>query len=157
MESAGEQLDLCIRLAHGTQDADTVGSGFVGAVYRDCHVAWLVPRGQALADLVNQIVSFNYNFWGCEKTFPVDEFGLVLGRPALSQGDVDLLTGHYLTVAQRTLDLSAPERQTMLAALARLSKLVIVDNSLEPSKSACMVSMGGGGGMGGAGGAGGQP
>ena len=152
MESAGEQLELCARLAHGTQDADTVGSGYVGAVYRDCHVAWLVPRGQALADLVNQLVSFNYNFWGCEKTFPVDEFGLVLGKPGLSRGDVDLLTGHYLSVAEKTLDLSAPERQTMQAALARLSKLVITDNSLEPSKPACPVSGGGAGGMGGAGG-----
>jgi hypothetical protein len=103
-----------------------------------------------LADLVNQLVSFSYNLWGCERTLPVDEFGLVLGTPALSQGDVNVLIEHYLAAAQKTLDLSLEERQTMQAALVRLSKPLIADAATEPSKSACSVGAGGAGGVGGA-------
>lgn len=148
----GEQLDLCKRLDQGAQDADAVASAYVGAVYRDCRVSWVVPRGQALADLVNRLVAFSYNLWGCERTLPVDEFGLVLGTPALSQGDLDVLLDHYLTAAQDTLDLSRDERETLLAALLRLAKPLIMDPSLEPSKSVCSDNTGGagGGGFGGA-------
>lgn len=146
--TSGEQLDLCKRLVHGSQDADTVASAYVGAVYRDCRVSWVVPRGQALADLVNQLVSFSYNLWGCERTLPVDDFGLVLGTPALSQGDLDVLLDHYLTAAQETLDLSREERETLLAALLRLAKPLMMDPSLEPSKSVCSDNTGGAGGVG---------
>lgn len=149
----GEQLELCTRLAHGAQDADTVASAYVGTVYRDCRVSWVVPRGQALADLVNQLVGFSYNLWGCERTLPVEEFGLALETGVLSQGDVSLLIDHYLAAAQKTLDLSPEERETMQAALVRLSKPRIGDASLEPSKSVCVIDMGGAGGAGGGAGA----
>lgn len=152
-DTRGEQLQLCVRLPQGANNADTVASKYVGAIYRDCRVDWLVPLGQDLARLLNQLVSFSYNLWGCEKTAPVTQFGLVLGTPALSQGDVNVLIDHYLEVAQGTLDLSPLERQTLQAALVRLSKPLIVDPSLEPSKSACAASMGGAGGSAGAGGA----
>lgn len=146
-ETSGEQLELCTRLAHGSQDADAVASAYVGAVYRDCRVSWVVPRGQALADLVNQLVSFSYNLWGCERTLPVDQFGLVLGTPALSRGDVSVLIDQYLTAAQKTLDLSAEERETMQAALLRLAKPLNPSASDEPSRSACSENIGGAGGV----------
>jgi len=146
-ETSGEQLELCTRLAHGSQDADAVASAYVGAVYRDCRVSWVVPRGQALADLVNQLVSFSYNLWGCERTLPVDQFGLVLGTPALSRGDVSVLIDQYLTAAQKTLDLSPEERETMQAALLRLAKPLNPSASEEPSRSACSENTGGAGGV----------
>jgi len=145
-DPGSEQLELCARLAQGAQDADAVARSYVTGVYADCRVGWLVPRGQALADLLNQLVGFSYNFWGCRATLPVDAFGLVLGTPALSQGDVNLLIDDYLLAAQNKLDLSPAERETMQAALIRLSKPLIAGASLEPSHANCPVPTGGAGG-----------
>lgn len=149
----GEQLELCARLANGVQDADKATSYYSSALFSDCRVSWLLPRGQGLATLVNQLKRFNYQFWGCPQTPPVYTFALVLGTPALSQGDADLLIDHYLAAAQSAVDLTVIERQTMQAALTRLSKPLIVDPSPEPSQPACET--GGAGGAGGAAGAGG--
>ena len=157
---SSEQLELCGRLAKGSESADTVTRGYVTRVLSDCRLDWLFPH-QELSDLANRVLGFSYNFWGCPKTLPVSEFGLVLGTPQLSQGDVNLLIDHYLDAAQKNLDLSPLERETMQAALIRLSKPLIADASLEPSKPNCPVPMGGAGAggaeAGGSGGAGGAP
>jgi hypothetical protein len=156
-----EQLELCVRLAQPGPNATAVDMAYTTAVTLDCRVKWIMPKGQDLADFQNQVLRFNYAFWGCPQWPPVDAFALVFGMPTLSQGDANLLIGHYLKAAQDKLDLSPVERETMQAALVRLSKPLIMDASLEPSKSVCPVNMGGTGGAdaggAGAGGAGGAP
>lgn len=153
----GEQLQICARLANGADDAFTVQSEYTSAFYEDCRVRWLFPSGQAFLDLANQLRRFSFQFWGCPGTPRVYTFALVSGTPALSQGDANLLIDHYLVAAQAAVDLTSLERQDMQAALARLSKPLIVDPSLEPSKPACATGEAGSGGAGGvdAGGAGG--
>jgi hypothetical protein len=146
----GEQLDICVRLAQAPLNATAVDMAYTKAVTLDCRVKWVMPRGQDLPVFQNQVLRFNYAFWGCPQWAPVETFGLVFGTPALSQGDVDLLIDHYLTAAQDTLDLSPLERETMQAALVRLSRPLIMDASLEPSQSRCLVNLGGAGGAGGA-------
>jgi hypothetical protein len=141
-----EQLEFCARLVQQSQDADAVARGYVRALFLDCRVKWLVPRGQDLATFLNQVVSFSYNLWGCENTTPVNTFGLVLATPALSQGDVNVLIELYMTPAQGTLELSPLEHQSLEAALIRLSKPLVSDASLDPSQSACPVGAGGAGG-----------
>ena len=148
--NVGEQLDICVRLAQPGPNATAVDMAYTRAVTLDCRVKWIMPKGQDLPTFQNQVLHFNYAFWGCPQWSPVEAFGLVFGTPALSQGDADLLIGHYLKAAQDTLGLSPLERQTMQAALVRLSKPLIMDASLEPSKAICPVNMGGSGGAGGA-------
>jgi hypothetical protein len=138
-----------VRLAQPGPNATQVDMAYTTAVTLDCRVKWIMPKGQALADFQNQVLRFNYAFWGCPQWPPVDAFALVFGMPTLSQGDANLLIGHYLKAAQDKLDLSPLERETMQAALVRLSKPLIMDASLEPSKSVCPVNMGGTGGAGG--------
>jgi hypothetical protein len=145
----GEHLELCARLANGVHDADLVTSYYMSALYTDCRVSWLFPSGQAYVMQLNQLKRFNFQFWGCPGTPPVYTFALVSGTPALSQGDVNLLIDHYLTAAQAAVDLTSLERQTMQAALVRLSKSLIVDPSLDPSQAACETGGAGGGGAGG--------
>jgi len=146
----GEQLELCVRLPQAPPNATAVDKAYTTAVTLDCRVKWIMPKGQDLPAFQNQVLHFNYAFWGCPQWPPVDTFALVFGSPSLSQGDADLLIGHYLKAAQDTLDLSPLERETMQAALIRLSKPLISNPSLEPSKSGCPVSMGGAAGAGGA-------
>jgi uncharacterized membrane protein len=57
----------------------------------------------------------------------------------------------YLEKAQTELSLSPLEHSQMAAALERLAKPLIVDESTEPSNSACEMG-GAGGGAGGEGG-----
>jgi hypothetical protein len=142
----GEQLQICVRLANGADEALTVQRDYTSALYEDCRVRWLFPSGQAYIDLVNQVRRFNFQFWGCPATPRVYAFALVSGTPALSQGDANLLIDHYLVTAQAALDLTAGERKDMQAALARLSKPLIVDSSLAPSKPACATGGTGSGG-----------
>jgi hypothetical protein len=148
----GEQLQICVRLANGADEALTVQRDYTSALYEDCRVRWLFPSGQAYIDLVNQVRRFNFQFWGCPATPRVFAFALVSGTPALSQGDANLLIDHYLVAAQPALDLTAGERKDMQAALARLSKPLIVDSSLDPSKPACATGGTGSGGSAGTGG-----
>jgi hypothetical protein len=151
----GEQLQVCARLANGSDDAFTVQSDYTSALYADCRVRWLFPSGQAYIDWANQLRRFSFQFWGCPGTPRVYSFALVSGTPALSQGDVNLLIDHYLAAAQAVVDLTSLERQDMQAALARLSKPLIVDPSLEPSQPACATGGAGGADSGGSAGAGG--
>jgi hypothetical protein len=151
----GEHLALCARLANGVHDADVVTSYYMSALYTDCRVSWLFPSGQDYVTQLNQLKRFNFQFWGCPGTPPVYTFALVLGTPALSQGDVNLLIDHYLTAAQAAVDLTSLERQTMQAALVRLSNPLIVASSPDLSHSACEIGGAGGADGGGAAGAGG--
>lgn len=143
-----EQLSVCLRISQKTTKATLVAQDFVSGVVADCRVAWLAPIGQSLAELLNQLVVFNYEFWGCPDTPAVGTFGLVLGTPALSQGDVDALVELYSVAAQTTLDLSPLELQQMQAALQRLSQRLNVDPSSAPSRSACPADADGSAGSG---------
>lgn len=145
----GEQLELCVRLAQPGPNATAVDMAYTTAVTLDCRMKWIMPKGPDLPVFQNQVLRFNYAFWGCPQWPSVEAFGLVFGTPTLSQGDANLLIGHYLKAAQDTLNLSPLERETMQAALVRLAKPLILDASLEPSKSICPMSMGGAGGAGG--------
>lgn len=144
----GEQLSVCLRISQKTTKATLVAQDFVSGVAADCRVAWLAPVGQSLAELLNQLVVFNYELWGCPDAEAVDTFGLVLGTPALSQGDVDVLIEQYLGAAQTRLDLSPLERMQMQAALERLSQRLDADPSSAPSRSACPADADGSAGSG---------
>lgn len=142
----GEELDFCPRLTSYSQHALNVEEAFVLAAYQDCRVTQLVPRNPELIELRNDLIIWNRHFWGCDG-LPVDNFGLVWGTPALSQGDAGILIELYLAKAKADLALSPLEHSQMQAALERLAKPLIVDASTEPSHSAC--AMGGAGGEGG--------
>jgi hypothetical protein len=101
-------------------------------------------------DYINALERWNLRFWGCEDV-PVETFELVWGEPPLSQGDVDILIGYYMESAIEHLELSPKEQDEMLAALRRLSTLVVTSDSPEASKPSCTDGGAGGAGPGGAG------
>jgi hypothetical protein len=144
--SDGEQLELCVRLSQAAVHSTAVARAYPTSVYFDCRVHWVVALGTAdLATFKNDLLSFNYAFWGCTGTPPVDTFALVFGTPPLSQGDVEALIDLYLADAHAELDLSPLESEQMRAALERLAKPLVTDPSFEPSKSECSAGAGGAG------------
>lgn len=161
-----EMLELCGRLEQKTQRSRADAIAFAKAAYADCDVYWIqrlpIDAGKKLDDFYNDLSVWNYNFWGCGTT-PVTTFGLVYETPAISAGDAQKLIDFYVAAVDADVTLSPLEEKEMREALARLSKLVITDSSLEPSKpgsnpkEACHPSTDGGAGGGGAGGAGSEP
>lgn len=146
----GEQLTLCTRLTGLVKHADDAGRAFAKAQFFDCRVKWTLPIPQdQQVPYRDRLVTFNLEFWGCQGD-PVTDFALTYDAPDLSRGDVDILVEHYLDVVTEELDLSAPERSEMQAALYRLAAPQIASDSSEPSQSSCPVEMGGGGAGGGA-------
>jgi hypothetical protein len=144
-----EQLELCGRLSMVVPHADAVARAYAKALYADCQVSWLIPKQEA--DLIafrNQLPTWSYDFWGCVGAPPVDSFGLVFGTPSLTQADVEVLIGHYMSIAQDELSLSPLEADEMRAAMERLAAPLVTDPSPDVSNSQC-----GGGGGAGAGGA----
>jgi hypothetical protein len=155
MGPVSEQLALCARLIQVEAKEGDLSDQFERAAWLDCRVHWVpdlyvhpAQGPQVRDDYVNALKRWNLRFWGCEGV-PVQTFELVWGEPPLSRGDVDILIGYYMESAIEHLELSPKERDEMLAALERLSTLVVTNDSPEPSNPSC-----GDGGAGGAGGAG---
>jgi hypothetical protein len=156
-----EELSLCDRLTQVDLKEEQLSDEFERSMWLDCRVHWLpdlyvhpAQGPQVRDDYVNALVRWNLRFWGCQDV-PVETFELVWGEPPLSQGDADIIVDYYMQEAIQHLELSPKEQGEMLAALKRLSTLLITSDSLEPSNSSC--SAGGAGGAGGDGpGAGGD-
>lgn len=147
-----EELTLCDRLSQVQAKEEDVTDQFERSAWLDCRVHWLpdlyvhpAQGPQVRDDYINALERWNLRFWGCEDV-PVETFELVWGEPPLSRGDVDILIGYYMESAIEHLELSPKEQGEMLAALQRLSTLVVTSDSLEASNPSC-----GDGGAGGAG------
>ena len=146
-----EQLSFGLRIPAPSQNATDVARGYNQATYDDCRTRWVTglfldkePSEQHL--FLNALVTWNYNFWGCDVGVPpVDNFALIWGEAPLSAGDASLLIEHYITVATAELTLSSAEITEMRAALERLAAPLIEDPSLEPSQSQCDTGTGGAG------------
>ena len=159
----GEQLVLCNRLVNVVPHATDISKAFSKAAYADCRVKWVVPLQQAqLIDYLNRLRAWSLEFWGCQGE-PVTDFALAYDQPPLSRGDSSILIQLYLDLVDTEVDLSAPERAVMQAALQRLAAPLLVSDSPEPSRPKCTVDPGVGGaggadsaGAGGAAGAAGQ-
>jgi hypothetical protein len=150
-----EELMLCDRLTQVQAKEEAVSDQFERSAWLDCRVHWLpdlyvhpAQGAQVRDDYVNALERWNLRFWGCED-LPVETFELVWGEPPLSRGDVDILIAYYMEAAVEHLDLSPKEQDEMLAALKRLSTLVVTSDSLEPSLPSCDGGAGGAGGAGG--------
>lgn len=150
----GEELSFCPRLTALSKLSLAVEEAYVSVAIVDCRIAWLIPRRQDLIDMRNELISWSRRFWGCEG-LPVETFPLVWGTPALSRGDAAIAMDHYLAASKKELALSPLEYDEMEAALARLAKPLIQDQSTEPSRPSCSGGEGGSGGeaTGGVGGA----
>jgi hypothetical protein len=148
-----EQLSFGLRIPAPSQNATDVARAYNQATYDDCRTRWVTnlfldkqPSEQHL--FLNALVTWNYNFWGCDVGVPpVSNFALIWGEAPLSAGDAALLIEHYIAVATAELTLSPPEITEMRAALERLAAPLIEDPSLEPSQSQCDTGSAGAGGM----------
>jgi hypothetical protein len=147
-----EELTLCDRLTQVQAKEEDVTDQFERSTWLDCRVHWLpdlyvhpAQGPQVRDDYINALERWNLRFWGCEDV-PVETFELVWGEPPLSRGDVDILIGYYMESAIEHLQLSPKEQDEMLAALRRLSTVVVTSDSPEASNPSC-----GDGGAGGAG------
>jgi hypothetical protein len=67
----------------------------------DCKSAGLADR-QVPFEFLNQVLSWNFEFWGCRLT-GVNDFGPAGSAQSLSAADVRLLSEHYLDAAKRRL------------------------------------------------------
>lgn len=150
-----EELSVCDRLLRVPEKNLAQSDMFEREVYLDCRVKWL-PRlyldARARKEYLNALEDWNERFWGC-LDLPVDDFLLVWGTPAISQGDADIIIEHYMAAAIEQLQLSQKEEDEMRSALQRLATVLITSSSLEPSQPACVDPNGGAGGMDGSGGA----
>jgi hypothetical protein len=150
-----EELSLCDRLSQVPAKNLSTTKMFELGVYTDCRIDWLAHLyvdAKRRDDYLNDLLTWNQKFWGCQEV-PVEDFLLVWGTPALSQGDANLVIDYYVAAAIEHLELIPREEQEMREALARLSTQVITSSSLEPSKPSCTDANGGAGGQGGLGGA----
>lgn len=150
-----EELSLCDRLTQVAAKNLQTTKMFERGVYTDCRVDWLAQRyvdAKARDDYLNDLLTWNQKFWGCQEV-PVDDFLLVWGTPPLSQGDAKIVVDYYVAAAIEHLGLTPKEEQEMREALERLSTLVVTSASLEPSQPSCVDPNGGAGGQDGAGGA----
>jgi hypothetical protein len=148
----GEQLDICARLSGLTTHAFNVEQAYAKTAIKDCRVTWVIPRKDDLVAFQNGLVVWSLELWGCQGK-PVENFALVFGTPALSQGDAAILIDLYMTAAKNDLGLSPPEFAELKAALERLAQPLITSPSSEPSQPDCPVEVGGAGGAAGSGGA----
>ena len=152
----GEQLELCARLSTKTTRAFRQSRAFAAAIYKDCRITWIVPRDPELDSYRQQLTIWDLEFWGCQGD-PVQDFGLVWGRPELSRGDVTLLVDAYMAAndaPEAELQLSPAEHREMKSALERLAAPYVTSESNEPSRPSCVTGAGGAGGAGGQGGGG---
>ena len=150
-----EELTLCDRLTKLTENSRLTTLAFEKLAYADCRIKWLnrlYIDEHERDTYLNDLIPWNLQFWGCQSS-PVDDFPLVWGTPAISQGDADIVIDHYLEAATEQLQLTKNEQGEMRAALERLATTIVVSESTQPSQPACDApNTGGAGGMDGGGG-----
>jgi hypothetical protein len=159
-----EQLSFGPRIPAQAANARDVAREYNHATFDDCRTRWVTDlflQSEAQQDFLNELVTWNLRFWGCQGE-PVDNFALIYGTAPLSAGDATLLIEHYIAVATEALTLSPLEIDEMRAALQRLSAPLIADPSPEPSQPDCDAGGAGAGGaasepVGGAGAGGAAP
>jgi len=149
---AEEQLSFCPRLTTPALSAFNVTRAYDHAVYADCRVSWvtnlyLVPGERDT--FLNNLLTWSLRFWGCQPP-PIDDFALIYQEAPLTSADAGAIIDDYLLVATDQLMLSTQESDDMRAALVRLSRQTVAEDSADFSHSTCDTT-------GGTGGTGGQP
>jgi hypothetical protein len=152
---AGEALSFCPRLGGPELSAFNVTRAYDHAVYNDCRVTWVTDLYLKTGDrdtFLNDLLSWCLRFWGCQ-TPAVDDFALIYQTAPLTSADAAALIDDYMSVATTELTLSTGEIAQMRAALGRLSRQTVAQDSSDYSHSACGGASGtAGGGSAGTGG-----